>query len=256
MKKVRIIGGMSKSRSISILSEEYTSTAEYDPFTDCILWEVKRNSAILRLITKKGSFFIPQTVKLILMLIDEIGIRTLVFGGLVLAGLYMLASILPGHHHASAPTSSGWWDSLVTYATINACIFTYIRQEVASWHGAEHKAIGTYDRLGSVRMKDIVKESRVNEKCGGRLFLPIIIVTTIAEYAFKSSGVNSIVVNLLSMEAILWIDKLIGWDKIPITSGMSRLLQKWITTTEPGEVELQTAQLALERLVAKHHSLA
>jgi uncharacterized protein YqhQ len=145
--------------------------------------------------------------------------------------------------------------SILVNLSVITMMMAYTRQYIATWHGAEHKTIASYENNGSIEIEDIKKESRINDKCGGRLFLPLIVGMSSANFIAKKLGVNTAIVNLALMELVLWIDTLIGWDKIPITSQVSRWLQKHITTREPGEIELHTAQFAFQKLIDAHKKL-
>ena len=58
---------------------------------------------------------------------------------------------------------------------------------------------------------------------------------------------------LVAVEFVLWVDGLIGWDHVPLIRQASHLLQRRVTTRQPSDREMQTAQRALEILVSLHH---
>lgn len=113
-------------------------------------------------------------------------------------------------------------------------------------------AIATYNRTGSTDIEDIAKESPVHDKCGTRLYLPIMAGMIIAEFVAKNFGVSHVITPLAILLGVLWMDSLIGWDKIPGISHAARLIQKHITTCVPKEQELLTAQRAMQELIAAH----
>lgn len=267
--KIKIIGGKSTAGRISILSDEFVSTARSDKDGN-ITCRVKRHSPLSRFLYRNKNIPMPKLIRMVLFLADSMtkkGWMFLCFYVLIVTLMekYLLSgSLLPtlaskyqfGLLDASSVSSLSFLLFSAMYVTLTVVGVMYTRRRIASWHGAEHMAIAAYDRCDSTEIRDIARECPVNDKCGGRLALPLLVGAVVAVFVAKTLVVSTVFAYVLMLEGLLWVDALKGWDKIPGTSQASRLLQKWITTREPGTQELRTAQLALRELVAAHNSLS
>lgn len=263
---MKIIGGKSTFGRISIMSDEFMSTARSDEDGN-ITCRVKRHSSLSRFLYRNKNLPIPKLVRMILFFVDSMTKK-----GWMFLGLYVLIVTLTEKYLLSGSLflvladrySPGLLNPklvfLLWFLAICAVLIipgvTYVQLYIASWHGAEHMAIAAYDRLGSTEMRDIVQESPINDECGGRLALPLLLGAVVAVIVAKTLMVSTVFAYILMLEGLLWVDALKGWDKIPGTSQASHLLQKWITTREPGAQELRTAQLALCELIVAHNSLS
>ena len=250
--QVKIIGGKSSHGRVSIISQEFVATA-CDEGGD-ITCEVKRHPYLLRFLFKNKRLLIPRVVRMALLLAGGMTGR-----GRMLLGLYVLGMALLMARSSTSSTSGTlvssflkqyWW---AVYVIILPAILLYTRCRIATWHGAEHMTIAAYDRTGSTDIKQIAQECPVHDKCGGRLLLPIILGAIIARLLANNLGVSDVIVSLVALECVLWVDTLRGWDKIPGTSHVSHLLQKYATTRTPGPQELLTAQRAIQGLVAQYN---
>lgn len=255
MQEVRIVGGMSTAGRVSILSDMFVATAHSDEDGE-ITCEVKRHSPLSRFFYKNKRLPIPRLVRMILFFADSMTKKWWILLGLCTLGVVLLEKFLPSGGSVSGLSVSMflkqyWW---IIYAVVLVGVLVYIRRYIATWHGAEHMAIAAYDHTGTTNIRAIGRECPVHDKCGGRLFLPLVVGTIIANLVAKNFGVSETIVLLAILECVLWMDTLRGWDKIPCTSQVSHLLQRWITTRYPGEQELRTAQRALQELVAAHHT--
>lgn len=247
---VNIVGGNSASGQISILSDEFTATAQSDK-DGRITCNIQRHSRLSRFFYKHKRFPIPRLIRLMLFLVNSLTRKGRLILGICLLGLVLIAVLLQKYLSGSSTFLGQYlW---VTNVTVTFGALLYIRRHIATWHGAEHMAIAAYERTGSTDIKQISQESRVDDDCGGRLFPPFIAVTIVAKFVAISLGVNYTIVYLIALECMLWVDTLKGWDKIPGTSHASRLLQKYITTRTPGTQELLVAQRALQELIATHN---
>lgn len=125
-------------------------------------------------------------------------------------------------------------------------------RNVAPWHGAEHKVIESYDRLGTIYYDDIKRQSPISDYCGARFFALVFIAGLLSGVAlpmrcFSVFGEMSIAMLVLVLGSVLDMPFLRAIGAI----AFSRLLQRR-TTTEPGEKELATAIAALRALIQAH----
>lgn len=267
--KMKIIGGKSTARRISILSEEFVSTARSNEDGN-VTCKVKRHSPLSRFLYRNENLPMPKFVRMVLFFADSMTKKGWVFLGLyvlivALMEKYLLSGSLlltlagkyqPGLLDTSSASSFSFLLFSAMCVTLTAMGVTYTQRRIASWHGAEHMAIAAYTRTGSIEIRDIARECPVNDKCGGRLVLPLLVGAVVAVIAADILAVSTVITYVAMLESVMWIDSLKGWDKIPGTSQASHLLQKWITTCEPGAQELRTAQLALRELIAAHNPLS
>ncbi|MBI3588888.1 MAG: DUF1385 domain-containing protein [Candidatus Liptonbacteria bacterium] len=250
--KIHIVGGSSWRGKINILSDEFLATARYNR-RNGITCKVKRLPPLSRFAFRVNRLPLPKLLKLVLKVFDITSWKGWLFLCLYagfLVATYKLTRLLVHEHHlgvSSIAVGAGW-----DFAALIIPVLFYLRQVVASWHGAEHMAIGAYQRNEGTTLDAISKQSPIHMSCGARFALPLLVVYYSSLFI---PGWSGLVFGLIGLEAILWVDDLWGWKKVPIFSHSSRLLQKYITTRAPGERELRTAQRALRELVAAHHQL-
>jgi uncharacterized protein YqhQ len=204
--------------------------------------------------------FMPKTLKFFLFIKEEMGIKDLVFIILVTAMILLsrlIHGIIPGV--SGAFEGDPWLIFLLGFILIGATA----RLTFAPWHGAEHMAIAAYERSGATSLEAIERESPVNAKCGTRFAFPMIVaqilVVKITNGLFAgelASFAGLIFFFLITLECLLWIDFWFGLDKLPVTRQVSYLVQRYIVTRRPGEIELRTAQLAMIQLITAHRKAA
>lgn len=245
-----IIGGQSKHKKISMWTDEFISTAQCLRNGEDIIIGVEVNllPPENRFLLKHKYLPIPQILRLLLFATSGMSLwKKILFYALAYFFLSFFSSFL-GAAHAINPILP----PVMVYISVIAlfvCSLCFIKDTVAKWHGAEHKAIAAYDH-GSTEIADTAKESRIHDKCGGGLYFPMVLMPIIASRILGAMSiyVNFLIIFLLATECVLWIDKLIGWDKIPVFRETSRLLQRYVTTEEPGEIEILTAKAAIDGL--------
>jgi len=254
MKPVKIIGGRSMIREVSLSSDEFTATANSDE-KGKITCRVKRHSS-LSIFLYRSKLPIPRLAKLLLLLTGDMTKRAWEILSLLLLCVVLSEYCLPASSYRDHFFALfGWYNVLTFYIVTLVIGLIFIRKHIANWHGAEHMAIAAYERTSATDIQGITQESPIHDKCGGRLLLPLLVGMIMASFIAKNFAVSETIVFIAILECLLWVDKLIGWDKIPLTSQASRLLQKWVTTRYPGEQELKTAQCALQELVNAHKAL-
>lgn len=125
-------------------------------------------------------------------------------------------------------------------------------RQAATWHAAEHMAINAYWETGTCDLEMIRRNNRVSDRCGTRWLVAILLILLFSLALRFFLRVPFVVLVVISIELGLWVEKLYGWHKVPGILPVSRFLQKYFTTAEPGEEELETAQAALEELILAH----
>ncbi|OHA04517.1 MAG: hypothetical protein A2934_02290 [Candidatus Sungbacteria bacterium RIFCSPLOWO2_01_FULL_47_10] len=260
--QINIIGGRSLPRRISFISEKYVAEAICKK-TGEITTTVRILPTYLTALLRKSSFPIPKILQLIAFAFGLMSTKTK-----VLATGYFAVMLFVGMRLEKFSTRIQTIDTsnldkhdaqklaIFSFALIVIDLvfliaaFIFIRK-LASWHGAEHMAFAAYEH-GHLEIEDIAKENQVSPKCGGRLFLPLILVAAISIYIAKHINVSSLLISPIFYELILWVDKRTGFDKIPPFKQASILLQHHLTTRRPGVIEIKTAQAALLTLLDAH----
>ncbi|HOX30404.1 MAG TPA: DUF1385 domain-containing protein [Candidatus Paceibacterota bacterium] len=257
---VRIIGGKSLPRSISVVSDRFTSTAICGPDKK-IVCRVKKLPGLTKYVLGPRKYPIPKTLKLFLFLVSNFGIKDLFFFlllfGAILSVIEILGLAVPG---GTATVVENFW---ILDVTSLALIGVVIKRSIGRWHGAEHMAIAAYVSAGKIDIETIKAQNRIDPHCGGRIAIGFMIAQLVPDLFFKFPVMDflplasffPIALQLLLMEAVLQIDAHKGLDKLPITSQLAYLLQRHVTTSVPGEIELETARQAVLGLIEAHESL-
>ena len=255
---VDVIGGMSVPGRITMLSDRFVAVAQWAQVNgeELVTSHVKALPAqpIVGPALTKRPIPMPQVVRLYLFLffVSPWVIRILLILGLV---GWLSQLIMPTDPAVlELMTESAFFDQL----SLTLSLFLYIwffslLLRVRRWHGAEHMAIETYRKTGSIDLADIAQASPVSSHCGGRLVIPFILASVLSSIVSTVSGFDSTLVLLVSLEALLWIDKLIGFHRVPLFAQVAMLMQR-LTTGRPNERELHTAHKAITTLVQAHAS--
>lgn len=246
--RVKVIGGVSNTHEITILSDRFIAKARHRPTTKGykIECETKSYPVFLQFILRCRWLPIPRVIRLLIFLVATGGWPVLILPAII--GFRFLPIDTPFHR----VELEKWAIAMIVIGAL-AFALLLVKLFAASWHGAEHKAIAAYLRSGSTDIEAIKAESPVNEKCGGRLFLLVILAKVFAFTLPPYLAIPWWAVWLIVVEAGLWIDAIIGFHRLPIFAQSSKLLQRYITTKEPEEHELRTAQIAMQQLLAAHH---
>jgi hypothetical protein len=242
---IEIIGGASSVGAISIHSTEYVSIASlHDGIVHC---EVIPFGEEHRFLMKQR--FVPRLVRLLLIFLSDMtNPQRYMVIFLIGAGILLL-TLRPLFGAEDRPVSP--WFILTLFCLSGLYNLKGVRA-VAPWHGAEHMAIESYWQTGTTDLEAIKKCSPVHKHCGGRLFVPFLLILITGFCFIRPLSLKTLGFVLLAAEIILWTDHLIGLHKIPITSHASYAIQRYLTTSEPGPIELSVAHTALIELVAAH----
>lgn len=255
MAKFNIHAGSSWHRRISIRSDKFVASTSYSPGTG-YKTKVKPVSKTTHWLAEHRRWPIPITLRLLIGVLNEIPFKVVIG-----YALFILALSLPRHYvspDALSPLRDSWvfaaarLPSWVNIAIWAFCLAYFFRKYIGSWHGAEHMAIETYWAKEQTSLDEIRKQSRISDKCGGRLFFPLItaswLLPSLVEPLLHAPGICS----LLVTELVLQIDHWVGWDRIPISREAGRLLQRVVTTRQPGETELLTAKHSIDAVIEMH----
>lgn len=246
-----ILGGVSGPSRITFFSDAFTARAKCridkktgDWTVDCT---VKKRSAPQRFLAKHPKLPVPKLLRKLVLLLNKPK-HVAIF-------VILLGIIVWSEQRSAELTLRALLISASMTLGLSMIVLSLVMEHIARWHGAEHMAVTAYERYGNVSIEKIAEQSPVHKHCGGRFLLPLMLVFTlssIGEYAF---GINSWISFLLLAEAALWIDALIGFDKIPVFKNASEQLQKHITTDYPGRDELVTAYQGMQTLIRAHEMI-
>jgi len=112
---------------------------------------------------------------------------------------------------------------------------------VGRYHGAEHKAVAAYEKYGEATLENARSMSRLHPRCGTNLLAYITAAALLDP--FVSWGPYAILQFILVSEA--WF--LFGGTRPSVAVG--KLLQRFLTTSEPGRRELEVAVGSLNELL-------
>lgn len=135
-------------------------------------------------------------------------------------------------------------------------LLTLRDSELASYHGAEHKAIDEYEL--TMRGENAAEASREHARCGSSLVVPLVATSLAGNIAMRSvirtpSPATVALTGLLSLGSALEIYRWAGRrpDSL-LARGLARssyLLQHFFTTREPSEEQMDVARVALAELL-------
>lgn len=164
--KIKIIGGKSTAGRISILSDEFVSTARSDADGN-ITCRVKRHSPLSRFLYRNKNLPIPKLVRMILFLVDSMTKKGWMLFGLYVLIITLMERFLPagslvlmlmGKYSSGSidVVSASLLEFFAIFVPLVVLMIIYTKRCIASWHGAEHMAIAAYDlaiqpRYGTLR---------------------------------------------------------------------------------------------------------
>jgi hypothetical protein len=260
---VKIIGGRSAHRQISFLSTEFSVTAICNQ-DNTITCKVKPLPCMVSFLYRHKRLPLPGIIRLLLVMFAGAKVKGRIVLGLMFLSLFLSAwveiQLIPPKMAVPQLISPWFFGGLMLLlAWLIFWLLPRGLRRVATWHAAEHMTIAAYDKSGAADLEVIAVQDRVHPKCGGRLALPFLASgLLVLLFAFKAPAnwflVSVMLGDLALLEAVLLIDRLIGWDRIPVAAQTSRLLQRYVTTRQPGELELRTAQRAMLELISTPHS--
>lgn len=127
---------------------------------------------------------------------------------------------------------------------------------IAQYHGAEHKSIGEFER--EQRGEPPAGAAKEHERCGSNLVAPLVALNVLGSVALRTlsrrpSPAKSALAGLASvgtaMELFRWMSRN---PQSPLSRAMSQpghLMQRFLTTEEPSEAQMEVARTALHELL-------
>ena len=112
---------------------------------------------------------------------------------------------------------------------------------IGRYHGAEHKAVAAYEKYGEVTLEGAKGISRLHPRCGTNVLI-YIILAGLAD-PFIDWAPYAVLQFILISEA--WF--VFGKTKASVALG--NLMQRYLTTSEPGQKELEVAVESLNELL-------
>lgn len=137
-------------------------------------------------------------------------------------------------------------------------------KRVFEYHGAEHKAINTWEAGEPLDMEHALKQSRIHPRCGTS-FIVIVLIVSVILFSFlgRPWWPLRILYHLALMPVVAGISyeviRLAGkyrtqrWAKIMVAPGLASQL---ITTREPSEEMIEVALTALTAVVEREQAAA
>lgn len=178
-------------------------------------------------------------------------------------GLLLFVGLPTGMAHLLRGKISGVvWQNLLEGAIRLVVFFLYILvisrlkdiQRVFQYHGAEHKAIFTYEAGEELTVENARRFSRLHPRCGTS-FLLIVVVVSILVFAFV--GLHPLWWRLLSRMLLMPLVAGIAYEILKFSSRhlespwfrwliVPGLLLQKLTTREPDDAQLEVALAALK----------
>ena len=164
----------------------------------------------------------------------------------------VLAAVVVGTVVASAARRSGLSlgarETVAAFASLVPAALALRGGELASYHGAEHVSIGTYEQDGERAAKE-------HDRCGSHLVGPLLLSSLAASaLAAKAPRAGRPLARLAgavgalgaSVEVFGWMTRHPGHPLARLLSRPGHLLQSRLSTEEPSAAQLEVADAALE----------
>ncbi len=135
-------------------------------------------------------------------------------------------------------------------------------KRVFEYHGAEHKAINTWEAGEPLDMEHALKQTRIHPRCGTS-FIVVVLMVSVVVFSFLGRPILPlrILYHLALMPVVAGISyeiiKLAGryrqhlWARIMVAPGLASQL---ITTREPSEDQIEVALTALQAVVDREQT--
>ncbi|MFA9378268.1 MAG: DUF1385 domain-containing protein [Lachnotalea sp.] len=209
------------------------------------------NSYVISKINDKGN----HDIKLIIesnnlkKKISVIPILKYYFGSIKssLTSLLLLCLCLSCDFYYKGDIDLGKCFLIILLIAIVICLFQ--SKKFSGFHGAEHKAINSYNLYNDVSIENIKKSSRIAKNCGTNWLVMYLFISIVI---FLLTGKFYTIIIFINYGVSRELFVLSDIDKKPIFSIVYRiggLLQKNILTKEPTEEQLKLAKAAIEKLI-------
>ena len=238
-------GGMARWGGIDFFGPGYASVAQRRDGR--ILIRIDRNNAAppanptLRRVSRwpvvRSLFFWFRLLSQVLG-----SVRTLLFFALSVAALWLFVSLLEfGSAGGAAGGVLGFFAAFPVLPLLAVLLVTMRFTAIGRYHGAEHKAVASYEKFGEVTFEGARRCRRLHPRCGTNILLYIILA------ALLDPVISWAPYTLLQFVLISEAWYTFGGSRPSVAVG--NFLQKHFTTAEPRAGELEVAVESLQRLV-------
>jgi len=241
-----VIGGMARWGGVDYFGPRYASMAQRKG-DEILVWIDPVNTwrpegvlgRLLELPILRSVFF---WLRLLLQLAGSV--RALVFFVVSVAVLWGAVVLL----ESGAEAATGIWGALLAFSAafpilpVLLLFFAGMKlTPIGRYHGAEHKAVAAYEKYGEATLQNAARMDRIHPRCGTNLLLYITLAALLDPLI--SWGPYAVVQFILVSEA--WF--VFGQTRPSVAVG--NLLQRYLTTSEPGRKELEVAVGSLNELL-------
>ena len=241
-----LLGGMARWWGVDFFGPNYMSSAErrddkiyvwIDPFT---IWRPKDTLGrvlewpILRSILFWARFLILLAGSL----------RALMSFVAIMAALWVFVSLMEVGTESIGGPIGDLLAFLAAFPILPALLPFFIAMKftpIGRYHGAEHKAVAAYEKYGEVTLEGAKDMSRIHPRCGTNILIYIILV------AFLDPFVDWAPFAVLQFVLISEAWFVFGKTRVSIIVG--NFLQRYFTTSEPRQKELEVAVESLKELL-------
>ncbi|OGY62999.1 MAG: hypothetical protein A2745_02995 [Candidatus Harrisonbacteria bacterium RIFCSPHIGHO2_01_FULL_44_13] len=223
LEKIHVIGGFSLPGRITIYSTKYASTV-YDEGKNFRV-KVERHQPLRKAFWR---FCLASAASLLI--------------------LFLIIWFLGPHIGVILHWVLKW--SIAAVVAISILIQVIIFPKLKSWHGAEHKAITAFRTLRRFDLAAIKSASPISPFCGGRYYIILLFTATLAYLICFLLKIEIVIVVFAALDVLVKI--LDGVTRFSISRPIqwcNHLLQKFVTTSEPSDTELQAAHYCLRALI-------
>lgn len=249
---MQIISGMAGNGSVMLTSTEFkvAATVGADGGISCTL---RKHNALLRFLLRH-KYLCPKVAVSSLRVLSGLTTKQilLLVGFLIFSATTMqaFAQNAGGDPHANMAAIDHWMRMARPLILLPVPVFFY--RYMRGYYAAAHMAMAAYERHGVAGLHRIAEQSRVYRKCSMRFVPPMVAVSLIVMPIQQVLGEMALILSFLAFEAVLWMDTVIGLDKIRVTARASELFQRHLATKPPNEQELGVAREALRKLLIAH----
>lgn len=169
-------------------------------------------------------------------------VRTLLFFAASVAALWLFVSLLEfGSAGGAAGGVLGFFAAFPVLPLLALLLVTMRFTAIGRYHGAEHKAVASYEKFGEVTFEGARRCRRVHSRCGTNILIYILLAALLDP--FIDWGPYALLQFVLISEA--WY----AFGKSRPSVAVGNFLQRHFTTAEPRAGELEVAVESLKRLV-------
>ncbi|HHT06180.1 MAG TPA: DUF1385 domain-containing protein [Hydrogenispora sp.] len=191
-----------------------------------------------------------------LMIMMAIGLTIVLFIALPLFLRGLVAKVLPGTLWRNLFEGLMRAVILVIYITIISLLSDI--QRVFAYHGAEHKAIHTYEAGEELTVDNARQKSTLHPRCGTSFLLFVVVVSAVI---FSFLGEQTVLMRFISRILLLPLVAGVSYEIIKVSSkhqslffwrvlSLPGLMLQRLTTREPDDDQLEVAILALKEVLA------